>query len=141
MTSALPAARSTETSPVDRIQHRPEQVALKLECADSRLLQFAGVAIMQSTFQGFSRIAWRLSQSAFEVFQATCFHPGIKALEGGKSFGHQVGSEEFRQRGSNGNRPELGARKGDIGIDGETDAWQHALMLQQFPARKAAGFP
>ena len=83
---------------MDRVEHGPEHIALKLEGAHRLALQLKRVAMVQRNRERFIGVASRLTDPATEVIKAARIDPGIIFFESREASRYQIRCEKFRER-------------------------------------------
>jgi len=83
---------------MDRIEHGPKHIALKLKRAHRLALQLKRVAMVQRNRERFIGVASRLTDPATEVIKAARIDPEVIFFESREARCHQIGCEKFRER-------------------------------------------
>src|SRR6266699_2300810 len=125
---------------MDGIQHAPQYIALEFKGSDSSLLLLESLAVAGYKVKSIGGITRRLRQARLEVSQASGPYPGVVALKGRDALLHQVGREEFRERGRYCLDPGSCAGECNIGIHGKAYAWHDMAFVEHLLAAQPHGF-
>src|SRR4030081_377369 len=120
------------------IEHRPQHVQLELQDVERALLLFASMEVFQRQRQPVLDVAPRLRKPVAEILQSLRVDPWIVLRPTGKAILVDLRREELGKRRAHGLLPWSRAREGDVRIDRETYAGQHALQRRNLVTRKTA---
>src|ERR1700754_2517452 len=121
---------------VDGIEHAPQHVALEGQRRECRCLRLRGGAVLAHHLETVFGVAGRLGNSRPEVGELARVNPGVVTFECGEPVSHQVGGEQLGQGGSHRLDPRPGPRERDVGVHGESHAWEQvSFVLDLLPGQ------
>ena len=121
---------------VDGVEHAPQHVALEGQRRECRGLRLRGDAVLAHHLETVFGVAGRLGDSRPEVGEFAGVDPGVVAFECGEPVSHQVRGEQLGQGGSHRLDPRPGPRERDVGVHGESHAWEQvSFVLDLLPGQ------
>src|SRR6185312_13860875 len=126
--------RGPRVAAVDRVELRPEQVALEGERRHRALLVGAGAAALQRHPERVLGVAGGERQPRAEVLEPGRVDPRVVLLERRDPHLDRPRPEQLGERGGDGEDPRFGAAEVDVGVDRVADAGKHEPLTADLVA-------